>query len=161
MRKIELDDTGKKQCPRCGERKLEDQYYERKSGGTQSWCKACIKDKATVRRSADTEKHNAQTREWYLRNQERNRQKKMVYWRKRAYGLEDDVFQELLKSQNFCCAICDEPFAEKRQYVDHCHSGGGVRGLLCNKCNIGLHYVERTEYLEAAIAYLERHRSQS
>lgn len=30
-----------------------------------------------------------------------------------------------------------------------------IRGLLCHKCNLGLHYVENNEWLSAAMEYLK------
>lgn len=50
------------------------------------------------------------------------------------------------------CAICG---VETRLVIDHDHSTGLVRGLLCPPCNSGLGmFRDRTEALGAAIAYL-------
>ena len=46
--------------------------------------------------------------------------------------------------------------------VDHCHSGGHVRGLLCNSCNIGLGMFKdniESLKLEDALAIVEKHKS--
>jgi hypothetical protein len=58
------------------------------------------------------------------------------------------------------CGICLTPLAEVSKIcVDHCHTTGAVRGLLCNRCNQGLGYfgddpdtlVRAAQYLSAQI----------
>ena len=50
------------------------------------------------------------------------------------------------------CEICGR--SDTRIVVDHCHKTMVIRGALCVKCNVGLHYVENTEWLSAALRYL-------
>jgi superfamily II helicase len=69
-------------------------------------------------------------------------------------------YAQLLVTQSFQCAICQTPAKEfdRSLSVDHNHSTGAVRGLLCNHCNIGLgNFKEDVSYLEAAIEYLKKH----
>jgi len=58
------------------------------------------------------------------------------------YGITFDDFKAMLKNQNYKCEICGIHQAELhyRMNVDHDHSTGKVRGLLCRPCNhaIGL-----------------------
>lgn len=56
------------------------------------------------------------------------------------FGISHDIYEEMLKSQNFKCAICetDQKDLDKRLAVDHCHTTGTVRGLLCGSCNRAL-----------------------
>ena len=59
------------------------------------------------------------------------------------YGLRVDEWLGLWADQRGCCAICLNPFGifqneYRRPNVDHCHSTGKVRGLLCRFCNIAL-----------------------
>ncbi len=53
------------------------------------------------------------------------------------------------------CGIC----ARARELVlDHDHKTGESRGLLCNRCNVGLgQFVDDPELMLTAIAYLEHH----
>ena len=67
------------------------------------------------------------------------RQNKMstLRYRLKQYGLSLEQYQEILEVQNQACKICKRKFT-KGPHVDHCHTHGHVRGLLCSKCNTGL-----------------------
>lgn len=90
----------------------------------------------------------------------------LTYKRRRTlerYGLSVDDYELLLEAQNFVCAICHKPETRKdgrsgrtiALAVDHCHSTGRVRGLLCAKCNMGIgHFEDETERLERILEYL-------
>lgn len=75
--------------------------------------------------------------------------------RKYHYGLTDGEYKQLLLEQNGACKICGRKF-DSPLCVDHDHSTGRVRGLLCKNCNtaIGM-FNDDTACLKAAIAYLE------
>ncbi len=78
---------------------------------------------------------------------------------KTKFGLEIDRYEEMLETQAGLCAICCETcISGKRLSVDHNHSSGAVRGLLCARCNFGLGYFrDRPDLLESAIEYLKLH----
>ncbi len=72
------------------------------------------------------------------------------------YNLTHDQYIELLKIQNYVCAICGGVTKDKRLSVDHCHSTLWVRGLLCQSCNLGLgNFRDNPESLRRAADYLE------
>jgi len=77
-------------------------------------------------------------------------------WLKDSYGITVDQFDELKRKQNNQCLICGQ---SKKLVVDHCHSNGHVRGLLCSNCNSGIGLLgEDVSNLKNAIKYLkERH----
>jgi len=61
----------------------------------------------------------------------------------RRYGLTPAQYDEKLASQDGVCAICRQPETARRASgevlllaVDHDHSNGQVRGLLCMRCNM-------------------------
>lgn len=56
----------------------------------------------------------------------------------RKYGLTLEDKARMYQKQNSSCAICQEPTNLKDIVVDHCHTTGIVRGLLCNHCNKAL-----------------------
>lgn len=74
------------------------------------------------------------------------------YHLKRAYGLTQKSFSQMVKTQGGKCLICAR---RRRLIVDHCHKTGVVRGLLCFGCNTGLGLVE-TVGVEAVLKYLGR-----
>lgn len=57
-------------------------------------------------------------------------------WR---YGITQSEYDAMLAAQDGVCAICRKLPNPNRQrqilYVDHCHTTGKIRGLLCPKCN--------------------------
>lgn len=72
---------------------------------------------------------------------------------KRIYGLPDDVATKLANNREGSCSICKET---KFLAVDHCHTTGIFRGLLCQHCNSVLGYAkDNVNILENAISYLK------
>ena len=80
-----------------------------------------------------------------------------------AYGITIDDYEAMLLAQGGRCAICgtDEPGGARhmvRWVVDHDHSTGKVRALLCHSCNFGLgKFHDDPELLRRAADYLEKH----
>lgn len=64
-------------------------------------------------------------------------------------------FVEMLEKQDHKCLICEGNINDKAAVVDHCHSGGHVRGLLCGSCNRGLgNFRDNPEFLVNAALFL-------
>lgn len=80
----------------------------------------------------------------------------MDYHRYRVFGLTPEDYQEMLAQQNNVCAICGRRDRNKSLAVDHNHTTGKVRGLLCGRCNTGLgQFQDDIRLLASAIVYLE------
>ena len=78
------------------------------------------------------------------------------------YDLHEDDYMRLKEEQDNCCFICSADFSEVKDHIDHCHTTGQVRGLLCNSCNSGIGmFKDNPELLEKAITYLENSRAVS
>lgn len=88
---------------------------------------------------------------------ERNRR----YRLKNKYGLTESDFQTMLDGQGGGCAICHttSPGGRAQQFcVDHDHTTGRVRGILCSECNNGIGKLgDDPALLEAAARYLREH----
>jgi len=84
---------------------------------------------------------------------------------KTKYGVTRQEYNNLHEAQEGKCAICKEKETKTRQgklirlSLDHCHSSGKHRGLLCSKCNTAIGLLNEDEHLlEEAIAYLAKHK---
>lgn len=105
-------------------------------------------------------------KKWSENNPERSHRSQRGRNLKHKYGITLEDYESLLKKQDYSCAICGTKentalygHNETLNFsVDHCHSTGRVRGLLCNQCNRGLGMLGDTEEsLRKALAYLETH----
>ena len=72
------------------------------------------------------------------------------------YGLSREEYETLVTEHAGLCAICNcECSTGKNLAVDHCHTTGKVRGLLCMSCNIMLGKAkDDTAILLEAVRYL-------
>jgi len=74
---------------------------------------------------------------------------------KTFYGITPADYAAMLARQNGVCGICRRPPVERRLAVDHCNATGLIRGLLCNRCNLGLgHFDHGPAQLRAASDYV-------
>jgi len=83
--------------------------------------------------------------------------------RSTKYGVSETDYTAMLLTQGNCCAICQISEQEYKltseRYnkfaVDHCHTSGKVRGLLCTNCNTALGLLkDNKSALQRAIDYL-------
>lgn len=73
---------------------------------------------------------------------------------KRNYGLDEHTLAQLIADQGGVCAICQVRTAA---HVDHDHTSGSVRGVLCFRCNVAIGHLQDDPYLmRRASHYLER-----
>jgi translation initiation factor 2 beta subunit (eIF-2beta)/eIF-5 len=87
-------------------------------------------------------------KKYYLRNKHKwnNHSDKRLL---RLYNITVSDYEKLKKDQNNKCKICNKPERAtqsnriKRLAIDHCHTTGKVRGLLCHSCNVRLSFIEK------------------
>lgn len=106
-------------------------------------------------RDRHPERSRASTQKWRDANKEER------FWSRlfKQYGLTKEAFDEMYFRQGGLCAIpgCGGKYGRNGRTldVDHNHTTGAVRGLLCCQCNLLLgHCGERPEILEAAAVWL-------
>jgi recombination endonuclease VII len=64
---------------------------------------------------------------------------------RRVYGIEVSEAQEMLKTQEYCCAICRLPIGNELNrdaQIDHDHKTGRVRGIVCLRCNLAIGWIQ-------------------
>lgn len=73
----------------------------------------------------------------------------------KRHDLPPGTYDALLLAQQGVCGICGDPPGNKALQVDHEHSTGQVRGLLCGRCNTGLGFFrDNIMHLARAMKYL-------
>lgn len=88
--------------------------------------------------------------------QQKRRQKQVS-----KYGITKHQYDQMLLVQGSRCAICRTEFSgdggsKRAACIDHCHTTGEVRALLCKNCNSGIGLLnEDVVVLANAIKYLE------
>lgn len=75
--------------------------------------------------------------------------------RVKRYGITVKEYAQMVFDHGGKCAICTREFS-RTPHIDHNHSTGQVRGLLCYSCNSAIgNLQEDIQILKNAIAYLE------
>lgn len=136
-------------CTNCKIEKPLESFGKRKNvkDGRKSQCTKC-----------DIE-YNKKYYHLMSEDKKKNKNRKITLTRK---GLTEDSYNSLYKEQNGCCAICgkeEKSVLRNRLNIDHCHTTGKVRGLLCHHCNAALGHLEDSiDNLTSAISYLMRNK---
>ena len=75
----------------------------------------------------------------------------------KKYGITYTEYDNMYSNQNGKCACCGDEIKriDKHTHIDHCHTTGKVRGILCKSCNIGIgEFKDSVDILQKAIDYL-------
>ena len=126
-----------KVCNTCNEDLPLESYAKcsQNKDGRQWRCRLCWKKKRSVVKES--------IREYQLQHK---------------FGITSSDYTRMWEDQGGVCKICKQPEPVKGRSlaVDHCHTTGKVRGLLCGLCNGGLgKFRDNPQLLKEAINYLE------
>lgn len=120
--------------------------------------------KLAAKQRAYREAHAEYMRLWRHQNPEaareveRRRKLTHAYLRRRCekYGITPEQYLAMAATQRGLCAICkEEPSQSEPLCVDHCHTTGAVRGLLCKLCNLALgNFRDDVGRIQAALIYM-------
>lgn len=133
---------------------------------SQGLCGACYNKSLDAR---DSEKkvillerrRETRAERYVVRDAEEYSRKQKSRVLRHRYGIDVSEYEALRTKQNNCCAICGKKGGNTRGnqlFVDHNHSTGGFRELICPGCNIAVGRAEKgIEHLSTIIAYLAKH----
>lgn len=140
-----------KRCYTCKCDKEESEFNRNRSrrDGLHTHCKICSAGRLRKWRQENPEAQN----KWRQENPESYRRSQY----KKKYGLALEQYNQMLTDQGGVCAICNRPESGRELCVDHDHTTGEVRALLCSSCNKGLgHFFDRADLTSKATDYLLR-----
>lgn len=152
-----------KTCIKCKVTLSLDKFgpHKRSKDRLKYWCRPC--EAAGVKATSDSEAKNQYNRDYYAANRTKERKRTRL----RRYGLTQEQFDALWADQAGGCAICEQALLDIDDYesgnsrpanaccIDHCHTTGKIRGLLCIPCNLMLGYAkDSTDTLAKGIKYL-------
>jgi len=127
--------------------------------GHRAVCKECDSVANTAWRKNNKDKKDEKDKEWKKQNPSKVKNSYYKYNLKRKFNLSEQDYEQMLTSQEGCCAICRQTYCSTgyRFAVDHCHVTGKIRGLLCQACNTGIGKLkDNVDLLKRAIEYLEK-----
>lgn len=128
------------------------------------------KVRAYAKKYSQTDSYRSYQSEWKKRERRRNPEKARAKSRAKqarhrdAYnaakrgggaGLTPAQIEAMISAVDGRCEICGKPMS--RVNVDHCHTTGRVRGLLCTGCNTFLGHIEKRGHLvDAIVRYIAK-----
>ncbi len=140
-----------KKCSQCQEVKELTEFFKDASvkGGYRSNCKVCKMKTTDAWRVNNRERFNALHRVYNKNNYQKLRMQR--------YKITPEIYANILAEQKGVCAVCERlPPQKKSLCIDHRHSDGKVRGLLCYKCNRDMSVVDSPEHLQKLLDYAKK-----
>ena len=151
-------------CPDCSVEKPLTEFGYRVDGRQRkylkTYCKSCYTKRTKEWYKLNRAKANQYGREWRKKNPESDACQRRNWQLMAKYGITFEEKQQLLLKQGGVCIICNSPMELPSRHcvVDHDHTTGKIRALLCTNCNTGIgQFKESVEILERAIAYINEH----
>lgn len=159
-------------CKRCGTILTTKNWQPCRQKVNYKVCAFCMNLKSDLWKKNNPDKVKAQKSKWVSENKDKvkehskrvstqSRRKHVV---KLYYGLSWEEYENLYLTSQGACSICSKPLSllkeehKETAHVDHCHTTGKIRGILCRSCNRGIGYLnDSPERLHKAAEYLTKH----
>jgi hypothetical protein len=133
-----------KVCIKCKVEKSVSEFWPRggrQKGQVDSYCKPCANERKKI---------------W----DDDNKYRRKLVLIKNLYGIDEEEYVGLINRAAGRCESCGDPFIgswKDQMNVDHNHTTGVVRGMLCSSCNIALGLLKEDEIrIEKLLSYLRR-----
>lgn len=151
-----------KKCKKCDETKSLSEFAtskNKKAGGGYYFSERCVCKSCVTRMSYEAiEKRCGDDKLRYISK------KSFKHRMKKKYGISVEQANEILESQEHKCSICLNSIffyvgksgnRNSVACIDHDHSTGNVRGILCHKCNVAIGFLrDDISLLDRAKSYL-------
>jgi hypothetical protein len=143
-------------CRCCSKEKTKDLFVKNHvfKDGIDTICLECSRNKVKIWRKENPEKRKIQQQKESKKDYAHNKHLK------HNFNITRKEYLEMFTAQEGNCAICNKNQLDftKRLSVDHCHTTGKIRQLLCSSCNSVLGFAkEDSTILQNAINYIEKH----
>lgn len=149
-----------KNCSTCGVDKNPSEYHKDVSqkDGLAFYCIVCRKKSARLYYNNNKDRFYSYNSKWKKANPGKVRATSRALKLKYNFNITVSDYDKMMLAQGGVCAICSGTNKDgRRLHVDHDHSTGAIRGLLCGRCNpaIGL-FDDSIEVISKAVDYLKR-----
>lgn len=159
-----------KTCATCKSSKVAEHFGKCRASldGLQYDCKMCQRTASRARYAADLETSRAYSKERAARRRVRSPEKVREARLRWAHGVGVEVYNTFLEKQGGVCAVCKQ--AETNKFkgkvrdlcLDHDHTTGKKRGLLCVRCNRALGLLrDDPSVVRNMLEYISEHMSQN
>jgi len=128
-------------------------------GGLNKYANGVCKDCHTKAKNKYYQACKEKDPEYLKKHHLKYGKKQRDYYLRKTYGITSEEYNVLFDKQKGRCAICDRPQSELKHSlaVDHNHTTGELRGLLCSSCNTAIGSLrESTELFASALIYLNK-----
>ena len=147
-----------KVCRDCAYTKSESEFIKNHTfkDGIDTLCRACNRKKVKQWRKDRPDLRKIQQKKEAHKDKIYNQRKHL----KATYGITVEQYNTMFSNQQGCCAICKKHQTnfKRRLNVDHCHTSGKIRQLLCTNCNYLLGRAkDNVDILNESIQYLLKH----
>lgn len=159
-------------CSKCGQILPVTEYYKTRRKSDGKWwyyghCKKCHKELSNKWIFGNAEQYRKYRNEWAAKRRQDFPEKFVeidLKRRTKVLGTSPEWYKEQLVKQGGVCAICRREEVNRSGQrnnrvrslaIDHCHTTGKHRGLLCSACNQAVGMIDKYPgWLEAATNYV-------
>jgi hypothetical protein len=159
-------------CVECGNLLTANNWQPSKKERNSKRCSSCCNARSAKWKESNPEKVKEYKNKWSIKNKDKikiyktkvtteNKRKHSI---KTYYGVSWEEYLNIYQKSDGKCSICATPLSVHKEQnketacVDHCHTTGKIRGILCRTCNRGIGYLrDSPELLKIAAGYLEKH----
>lgn len=149
------DYTHEKHCNRCNTIKSLSEFWKspnKRKDGTSPYRAYCISCGIA-----------AKMKKYYEEGGKEQQKKRAFKSLMNKYGITPEIYEQERIKQNYSCKLCgihENSEKHNRLHVDHCHTTGKYRGLLCGPCNRALGLLkDNIQTIQNAIKYLDENNS--